>query len=469
MEEPSYDLVADLVRDHVHLAPDLAKFRGVDRKRREDAPMSAAIIIVTSETHLRGAIKLAGPFLRELTIQTSPVFGVTPRPNNDDIAGLDALAPNSVRVCIRGVLQVSQQTSPFIQCWSAIAAKPAVRELRLECFFCDTNPAIRLINNPKVVITDTLMLDNWDLLGSVKTANCILRHNGVSMLAVHCSHIPPLLMERTCARTILLKLCDYDPAVASALGANPHVKFLMFSFAYGFELIALALLLMHPHDYSNGLRISYRGAPREDAMVAADPEVGRALIAALTSPNLRIGTALEVSTAFATSNEGDDDDLFTAIASCASRNKALWKLIVNIYGVPSIGFGTRSLLRLPKHIKHVTLCVREPNWMKADVRYHAWLWEALLGVDLPGATTLILNIHFGFSEHMESVPDLLFHDAGNAIACGAPNLCHLRISFVEPYNVAGWVEPLCKGFSTAALPGTLTRSDRTVAWKRTPQ
>ena len=481
------DLVFTIVREYLENAVDLAKLSCVDRQRRHDAIVGAAEVTVLKRDHVDGAIRLAGARLRKLTLNMK---GWTLAQCTPGLEGIDALAVGTVRVDViddperpervDGVIEDPVRLNRFMltlfQWTDRMLANPVVRELRSSYFKVWGADSVAYLRNPKLVITTTLAIFDLDVGGEDIAAD-VLRHAEVSTLRFfNCANVPPALLAGTRARRIEWVGMQPDPLTpeqATAIGCNHGVRELRFVFdnENEHETLGLARLLRHPHDYSDGIHVSYEYT--SNTVYEANPAVGRALAEAFASPALRVGSHLEIDTMFAISSEAvPDDELLAAIAACASRNEALRRLVVQIDGVPLPGNGARALLRLPEHVADVSVSVYEEQRMAhapgSDVRRdNRWLWDALNGIDLPGATALSLSIYHGLSERSEPA---VFKAAGIALARGVPRLIDLDVRFAqEDEENEMWIEPFCEGLMEGGLShqGTFVKRDlQTVTWKK---
>lgn len=453
----SHDLVATLVRGYLDDAADLARFACVDRQRRKEAPASAAEVTVRNVKHVSGALRLAGACLRKLTLNT---LGWTVGEQGAIAGGIDGLVAGSVRLDVVGSLFRHGFGSQVLVTWAAaMVARPAVRELRLDYFCVWTEESVALLRHPKLVVTDTLALFFMDVGG---LAADIHRHAEVSTLQLeYCLNVTPALLAGTRARCLKWEdIPPLTPEQAAAIACNAGIRQILFQLGNNTDehTLSLAALLRRPHDYSDGVCVSF--AHSSNRVYEANPAVGRALAEAFASPSLRVGAHLEMDTTFAISAEAvPDDDLLAAIAACASRNKALKRLTVHIDGVPLPGNGARALLRLPEHVISVSVNTYEEERMAyapgSKVRRdNRWLWDALMGIDLPGATTLSLSVNYGMSESSEPG---VFRAAGVALARGVPNLIDLDVRFTQDDVNERWIEPFCEG-----LGKFVTRGDQCV-------
>lgn len=463
----------DIVREYLENAADLARLSCVDRQRRHDAIVGAAEVTVLKRNHVDGAIRLAGARLRKLTLNMVvwALEDCTPA-----LAGIDALALGSVRVdVIEDPKRFDHNRFDLVEWTDRMFAKPAVREVRPSHFKVWGAESIALLRNPKLVITTTLAIFDLDVGGEDITAD-VIRHADVSTLHfLNCSNVPPAMLAGTRARRIeweSMLPASLTPEQATAIGGNHGVRELRFVFdnENEQETLVLARLLRHPHDYSDGIHVSFEYS--SDTVYEANPAVGRALADAFASPTLCVGSYLEIDTMYAISSAAvPDDELLAAIAACASRNEALRRLHVQIDGVPLPGDGVRALLRLPEHITDVSVGAYEEHRMAyahgADVlRDNLWLWDALNGIDLPGVTKLSLSINHGLSERSEPA---VFKAAGIALARGVPRLLDLDVRFTHENDEEndGWIEPFCEGLLEGGLPtqGTfVNRGDNVVTW-----
>lgn len=466
---------------------DFYKIASLNRNCRAITKDSASVqrLEVTHERNLAGAIAFAGSALRELRLSFD-AHGGPVYLNVADLAGLERLAPNSVTLDVREEETVSWNFNPdgidtdrLVTTYLAIAAMPAVRQLRLTNFTL-ARRTMNVMRHPKVALTGVLDIGHT-LHRARATAEDVLRHEGVHTLVLRDVVPCQELLAATRARHLHMQFVEeveVDDVRFARRWDNPHIKELSWTFVSHEGALALAHMLHQSHDYADGFTMHHSNLYFAEVYVV-DPEIARALTAAFEFPGFRVGNALTVDTCYAISDMAvPDDGLLGAVAACASRSTELRELNVFISGVPAAGPGVFALLRLPEHVQEVTITSHEEEDMtfgpimdELNVdRCQNWVVAALAGACLPGTKKLVITCHTGAFYFYDPDAYLAWENAGRALARAAPRLELLDISVFDEFGDGDieWPVHFERGFAREGARSERFESSKwkTFEWKK---